>query len=300
MRIFLTGGTGFIGKAVIAELLSFGHTVTGLARSDESAKILKSLGASVHKGSLSDLRALKEGAAAADAVIHLAFIHDFSNYTASVETDKTAIEVMAEGLEGTGKPLLVASGTLLLRHGHVGTEDDAFDTSTAPFEVRGQSEEHTKKLAKDKGVGAVVVRLAPVVHGDADKQFMPIIIAAARKNGVSAYIGDGLHRWPATHVLDAAAAFRLAVERKVPGGSTLHFVAEEGVQIKDIAITIGEKLGVPVVSKDTDEAADHFGWFASVVGADNPVSSAKTKEVLDWTPKQPGLLDDLRNGSYFS
>ncbi|KAJ4351588.1 uncharacterized protein N0V89_006931 [Didymosphaeria variabile] len=300
MHIFLTGGNGFIGKAVIAELLSFGHTVTGLARSDESAQILISLGTSVHKGSLSDLHALKEGAAAADAVIHLAFIHDFSNFAASVEIDKAAIEAMAEGMKGTGKPLIVTSGTLLMRHGHVGTEDDAYDTSAAPFDVRGQSEELTKKLAKDKGIAAVVVRLAPVVHGDTDKQFVPIVIAAARKNGVSAYIGDGLNRWPATHVLDAAAAFRLAVERKVPPGSTLHFVAEEGVQTKDVAIAIGKKLGLPMVSKKKDEAAEHFGWFASVAGIDNPVSSAKTKEMLGWTPKQPSLLDDIRNGTYFT
>jgi nucleoside-diphosphate-sugar epimerase len=208
-----------------------------------------------------------------------------------VETDKRAIRALA----AAGKPLLVTSGTLLLRHGQVGNEDDVYSTSAAPFHVRGESEELAKAL------GGVVVRLAPVVHGDNDAQFLPRLIAVAREKGISVYVGDGRNRWPAVHVRDAAVAYRLAVEKGVRQGSTLHVVAEGGVPVRDIAAAIGEKLGVPVGTRTAeDAAAEYFGWFASVVGTDNPVESARTKEVLGWRPTQRGLIDDLRDGNYFN
>lgn len=300
MHIFVTGASGFIGRALLPELLSAGHTVTALSRSPSSTQTITSLGATPHPGSLTDTNSLTAGAAAADAVIHLAFVHDFSNFAASVETDKAAIAALAAGLAGTKRPLIVTSGTLLLPHGRVGTEDDAYDASTGPLAVRGQSEEFTLGLAREKGVRSVVVRLAPVVHGEGDVQFMPGIIAAAREKGGAAYVGEGLNRWPATHVKDAAVAYRLAVEREVPPGSVLHFVAEGGVRLKDVAEVIGEKLGVPVVSKVGGEVESHFGWISAVIGIDNPVSSEKTRELLGWTPKERGLLDDLREGSYFT
>ena len=300
MHIFVTGASGFIGRTLLTELLSAGHTVTALARSPSSVQTITSLGAAPHPGSLTDTASLTSGAAAADAVIHLAFVHDFSNFAASVETDKAAIAALAAGLAGTQRPLIVTSGTLLLPHGRVGTEDDAYDASTGPLAVRGQSEEFAEGLAREKGVRSVVVRLAPVVHGEGDIQFMPAIIASARENRESAYVGEGLNRWPATHVRDAAVAYRLAVEQKVPAGSVLHVVAEGGVRFRDIAEIIGEKLGVPVTSKVGEEVGSHFGWVSAVAGIDNPVSSEKTRGILGWTPKERGLLDDLRYGPYFT
>ncbi|KAJ4301559.1 hypothetical protein N0V90_003652 [Kalmusia sp. IMI 367209] len=298
MRVFVTGASGFVGKAVTKELLAAGHTVLGLARSDESADVIASLGAGVHRGSLTDLSALKAGAASCDGVIHLAFLHDFASFAASAEIDRNAINALADALAGSNRPLLVTSGTLLVPRGRVATEEAVYDPNSSVLAVRGESEELTKRLAS-KNVRTAVVRLAPVIHGDGDVMFMHMLITNAREKGVSAYVGDGLNRWPATHVLDAAAAYRLAVE-KAPAGSMLHAVAEEGVQLKDIATIIGKKLGVPVESKTADKASEHFGMLAEVVGADNPVSSAKTREVLGWSPKQRGLLDDLENGKYFS
>ncbi|KAF2451736.1 NAD(P)-binding protein [Karstenula rhodostoma CBS 690.94] len=293
MHIFLTGGTGFIGRALIPSLLSAGHSVTALSRSPTSAHLLTSLGATPTPGSLTDLPALAAAAAQADAVIHLAFIHDFADFAASAAVDQRAIRALADAVAGTGKPLLVTSGTLLLKHGHVGREDDSFDASTAPFAVRGPSEELARAL------GGVVVRLAPVVHGVGDAQFVPRLIAAAREHGAATYIGEGRNRWPAVHVRDAVVAYRLAVEKKVQPGSTLHVVAEGGVEVREIAAAIGEKVGVRVESKTVEEAEKWFGWFAGVVGIDNPVENARTKEVLGWEPRERGLIEDLREGSYF-
>ncbi|KAF1965279.1 NAD(P)-binding protein [Bimuria novae-zelandiae CBS 107.79] len=300
MRIFVTGASGFVGKAIVQELLSAGHTVLALARSDDAAKTLTTLGAEVHKGSLADLEALKECAAASDAVIHLAFIHDFANYAAAVETDKAAIGALASGLEGSDRPLIMTSGTMLLPYGRVGTEDDAHEPQPGPLSVRGQSEEFAKRLAKERNIRVAVMRLAPVVHGDGDKMFIPILISTAREKGVSAYVGEGANRWPAVHLQDAAVAYRLTVERKVAAGSILHAIAEGGVHMKDIAAVIGQKLGVPVVSIREDKAAEHFGWIGFVVGIDNLVSSEQTKKVLAWTPVHRELLDDMRNGKYFT
>ncbi|OAG09832.1 NAD-dependent epimerase/dehydratase [Paraphaeosphaeria sporulosa] len=293
MHVFLTGGTGFIGRALIPELLSAGHTITALCRSSTSAALLTSIGCTPHPGTLSDLPALAAGAASADAVIHLAFIHDFSDFAASAETDRRAIRALADATADTGKPLVVTSGTLLLEPGRAGHEDDRYDPSTAPFAARGESEELAKQL------GGIVVRLAPVVHGEGDAQFLPRLIAAAREHGVSSFIGEGRNRWPAVHVRDAAVAYRLAIEKRVPPRSTLHVVAEGGVEVRDIAGVIGDKLGLRAESKTMKEAQGVFGWFAGVLGVDGPVESAVTRELLGWEPKEKGMLEDLRGGAYF-
>lgn len=293
MHIFLTGATGFVGRALIPELLSAGHSITALSRNPSSAALLTSLGCTPHSGSLTDLSALAAGATAADAIIHLAFIHDFADFAASAEIDQRAIRALADAIAGTGKPLVVTSGTLLLKHGQVGREEDKYDVSTAPFAVRGPSEELAKEL------GGIVVRLAPVVHGEGDAQFLARLIGAAREHGVSTYIGHGRNRWPAVHVKDAVVAYRLAVEKRVEPGSTLHAIAEGGVEVRDIAEAIGEKLGVPVQSKTAEQAEAYFGWFAGVVGIDGPVESERTRKVLEWKPREKGVLEDLRVGSYF-
>jgi nucleoside-diphosphate-sugar epimerase len=297
MRVFITGASGFIGKAVTKELLGKGHTVVGLARSDKAAEELVAVGAGVKRGSLSDLYILKEGASASDGVIHLAFIHDFANYERSCQTDREAIQAMGDVLAGSNRPLIITSGTMLLPHGHPGTEDDSFDASSPTFAARGLSEELTKSLAS-RGISTVIMRLAPVNHGDGDSHmFISTLIATAREKGVSIYVGDGLNCWPAVHCLDTAVAYRLALE-KATAGSTFHVVAER-VKMKDIAQTIGNKIDVPVQSKSTEEAQEHFGPFGLVVGADNPVSSQKTRQELDWNPQQRGLLADLQDGKYF-
>jgi nucleoside-diphosphate-sugar epimerase len=241
---------------------------------------------------------LKETASTSDGVIHLAFVHDFTNFEKSCQTDREAIRAMAEGLAGSNRPFLTTGGTLLLAHGRLGTEDDSHDPAASTFAARGQSEELTRSLASE-GVRTVNMRIAPVNHSDGDDHmFMSNLIAIAREKGTSVYIGDGLNRWPAVHHLDTAVAYRLALE-KGSAGSTFHVVAEEGVRMKDIAETIGQKLGVPVQSKPVEEAQEHFGSFGVVVAADNPVSSVKTREVLGWAPRQCTLLADLRDGKYF-
>lgn len=298
MRVFVTGASGFIGKAVTKELLCAGHNVLGLARSDKAAEQLSALGADVQRGSLYDLDVLREGAAASDGVIHLAFVHDFTNYTQSCQTDQEAIKAMGDVLAGSNRPLIITSGTMLLPHGRLGSEDDFYDASSPTFAARGQSETLAKSLAS-KGIRTAIMRLAPVNHGDGDDHmFMSTLIATARERGASVFIGDGLNHWPAVHCLDTAVAYRLALE-KAGAGSTLHIVAEEGVKMKDIAKMIGKKLGLPVESKATEEAQGHFGPFGFVVGADNPVSNKKTRETLGWNPQQCTLLADLENGKYF-
>ncbi|KIW08366.1 uncharacterized protein PV09_01282 [Verruconis gallopava] len=297
MRVFVTGASGLIGRAVTRELLNTGHTVLGLARSDKAAEVISDLGAEVHRGSLYDLDSLKAGAAASDGVIHLAFDMDFTNVRKSCDTDQAAIRAMADALAGSNRPLIITSGTLLLPRDRVATEDDVYDPSTGPLAIRGESEELAKSLASN-GVRSAVMRLAPTNHGDGDAMFMAEIIHIARAKGVSAYIGDGLNRWPAVHYLDTAVAFRLALEQG-SAGATYHVVAEEGVRMKDIAEAIGKKLEVPVVSKSMEQAQEHFGFFAALVGANSPVSSKKTREALGWTPKQWTLLEDLEHGKYF-
>lgn len=296
MRVFVTGATGFIGSAIVRELINTGHQVLGLARSDEAASALTAAGAEVHRGTIEDLDSLKRGAAASDGVIHTAYIHDFSNMAASGVKDTLAVEALGTALIDSGRPLVVTSGIGALTPGRLGMEKDVPDPRSAG-KHRIPSEEVVAAMAL-RGVRASVVRLPPSVHGDGDHGFVPALIAAARQKGVSAYIGDGLNRWPAIHRLDAARVFRLAME-KGAAGSTFHAVGEEGVPTRDIAEVIGRRLQLPVVAKSPAEAADHFGWMGHFFAVDVPASSALTQEQLEWRPSHPGLIADLDNGSYF-
>ncbi len=294
MRVFVTGATGFIGSAIVQELIDAGHQVLGLARNDAAADALARLGVEAHRGDLSDTESLAAGARACEGVIHTAFIHDFSAYAAGVETDRLAVEALAGALEGSGKPLVIASGTLMVAHARPATEQDA----PASVDVPRAASEAIVLAAAGRGVRGSVVRLPPSVHGDGDHGFVPALIGIARQKGVSAYVGDGLNRWPAVHRLDAAHLFRLALE-KGSAGARYHAVADEGVPVRDIAEVIGRRLNVPVVAKSPAEAADHFGFLGFVLSIDGPASSAQTQERLGWRPMQPGLIPDLDRPSYF-
>lgn len=293
MRVFVTGATGFVGSAVVQELMGAGHTVLGLARSDASARSLTAAGAEVHPGSLEDPESLRSGAADADGVIHTAFIHDFNNYAHAAEKDRRAIETLGAVLAGSDRPFVVTSGTLLVqRQGPLATEEDAINSS-----FPRKSEEAALAIAS-KGVRISLLRLPPSVHGAGDHGFVPALINIAREKGVSAYVGDGLNRWPAVHRLDAAPLYRLVLE-KGSARAAYHGVADEGVPFRDIADIIGRQLNVPVVSKPPEEAANHFGWLAHFVAIDCPASTQRTQEKLGWRPVQPGLICDLRQGHYF-
>ena len=296
MRVFVTGATGFIGSAIVQELLAAGHQVTGLVRSAESAKQLTAVGSQAHLGTLDDLDSLRQGAAASDGVIHTAFIHDFSKFKENCEIDRQAIEAMGTVLAGSARPLIITSGTALLSLGRLATEEDR-PTTGSSTNPRVASEEAAASVAAN-GVNVSVVRLPPSVHGQGDHGFVPLLINLAREKGVAAYIGEGLNHWPAVHRLDAARLYRLVLE-KGSAGSVFHGVAEEGVPFRDIAGIIGKRLNLPVVSKSPTEAADHFGWFTHFAAIDSPASSKQTRELLGWQPKQTGLLADFDSEAYF-
>ncbi|GAB3605545.1 SDR family oxidoreductase [Conyzicola nivalis] len=294
MRVFVTGASGWIGSAVVDELLAAGHGVVGLARSESSAHSLEAKGASVQRGDLDSLRA---GAASADAVVHLANKHDFANPAASNLAERNAVQTLGDALVGSDRPFLVAAGVAGLVMGRVSTENDV-NPSHGLDSPRGGSENLALAFA-DHGVRSVSVRFAPTVHGQGDHGFVSVLVDIARTTGVSGYVGDGANRWPAVHRSDAARLVRLALESAAPG-SVLHAVGEEGVPTRTIAEAIGRGLDLPVVSIPADEAATHFGWIGGFFGMDLPSSSALTQQRTGWTPTGPSLADDLASGAYFA
>lgn len=305
MRVFVTGASGWIGSALLPELLESGHRVTGLARSDAAAAAIAAWGAEALRGTIDDLDLLKEAAESSDGVVHLAFKHDaaFSGgFEAAAEADRRAIETFGDALAGSGRPFVIASGVAGLKPGYVATEADWPDPeaghSSGGVRVRQGSARLTVEMAS-RGIRSSIVRLAPTVHGDGDHGFMAAIVGMARKSGVSGYIGDGTNRWPAVHRLDAAHPFRLALE-KAPAGSVLHAVGDEGVAIREIAEVIGRHLGLPVASIAPDKAADQFAWLAPFIALDTPASSKVTQKLFGWQPNHPGLIADLEEGHYFS
>jgi nucleoside-diphosphate-sugar epimerase len=306
MRVFVTGASGWIGSAVVPELIGAGHEVTGLARSDASAAALAAAGARVQAGTLDDLDGLRRAAAASDGVIHLAFKHDIAfsgDFQGAADADRRVVETFGEALAGSERPFVIASGIIGLATGRVGTEQDGHGLDPAVPAADGgprtrlATAEITLSLAS-RGVRSSVVRLPPTCHGDGDHGFLATLVRIARDKGVSGYIGDGSNRWPAVHRLDAARLFHLALE-KAPAGSTLHAVADEGVPIRAIAEVIGRHLDLPVVAVSPDEAGGHFSWLAGFLAADSPASSTLTRELLGWQPTQPELIDDLDKGHYF-
>jgi len=300
MRVFVTGASGHIGSAVVPELLSAGHQVVGLARSEKSADTLSAAGAAVQRGNLDDLDGLRAGAKQSDGVIHLAFKHEAmraGDFASAVDAGLRAIEAIGDALAGTGKPFVSTSGTLMLTFGglaRVGTEADS--VAAGP---RIDAENTVVALA-ERGVRSSVVRLPPTVHSSLDHHgYIPALIAIARDKGAAGYVGDGSNRWPAGHTLDAARLYRLALEG-APAGTRLHAVGDEGIRFRQIAETIAGHLDVPAISVPPEEAAEHFGFLSAVVSLDNPTSSALTQTILDWQPTHPGLIDDLDQGHYFN
>jgi len=297
MQVFVTGATGYIGSAIVRDLIDAGHRVTGLARSDAAAAALTAAGVQAHRGALDDADILRSAAAVSEGVIHTAFqnVGPDTDFAAACAADLQAIEVLGEALAGSGKPLVVTSGTALLPPGRLGTEEDA----GVPGFPRVASEDAALSFA-GRGVRASVVRLAASVHsGEADKKgFVPSLIEFARTSGVSAYVGDGSNRWPAVHQLDAARLFRLALE-SAPPGARLHGAAEEGVPFRDIAAALGAHLNLPVTGISPAEAEGHFSWLARFVSIDNPTSSALTRKQFGWDPVQPELIADIEEGHYF-
>ena len=290
MRVFVTGATGFIGSAVVADLIAAGHQVLGLTRSDAGAKLLATLGAEVHRGTLEDLDSLRSGAAQADGVIHTAFNNDFSTYMANCEADRIVIEALGSVLAGSERPFLVTSGVGMANAapGCLATEADT--PANAAAVPRAASEEAAAAVAA-QGANVSVVRL-PQVHDTQKHGLVTYAIEAASEKGVSAYVGDGHNRWPAAHRLDTARLYRLALER-AQRDARYHAVAEEGVSMRDIAEAIGRRLGVPAISIAPEAAPGHFGWLAMFAGLDVPASSELTRQWLDWRPTGPGMIADL-------
>jgi nucleoside-diphosphate-sugar epimerase len=288
MRIFVTGATGFVGSAVVQELIGAGHQVVGLSRSDANAASLTAAGAEVHRGDLENAESLKSGAADSDGVIHCGFIHDFSKFAENCELDRRVVEALGSALVGTDRPLIVTSGTALVAGNGLATEG----ASAGGLHPRVASEQAADAVAA-LGVRAAVMRLSPSTHGEGDHGFVPMLIDDARKKGVAAYVGEGQNVWPAVHRLDAAKLYRLAIESDFKAGTRFHAVAEEGVPFREIAEVIGKNLNVPVVAKTPEEAAEHFGWFSHFAAIDNPSSSKQTRETLGWEPTRSGLIADV-------
>jgi nucleoside-diphosphate-sugar epimerase len=295
MQVFVTGASGFVGSAIVKDLLAAGHKVLGLVRSEKGAEKVAAAGAEALRGDVNDPEILRQGATTCDAVIHTAFNHDFSRFKQNCEDDRVVIGILADALAGMNKPLVVTSGVGLLNYGRPATEDDAAPSSDVI--PRAASEEATKAAAA-KGVDAYIVRLPPSTHGTGDHGFVPMIIDMAKEKGESAYIGEGKNLWPAAHRNDAAAIYRLAIEKR-PALKVFHAVAETGVPFKEIAETIGEGLNLPVASKTGDEIAAHFTWFAHFAAMDCQSSSEKTKAALGWEPKELGLIEDMK-ANYFN
>lgn len=318
MRVFVTGASGFIGQAVVKELVAAGHAVTGLARSERSAQALAKLGAQAHPGGLQDLESLRAGAAAADGAIHLAFIHAPGDIplgqrlgiflggapsgivprfmAAMAKTDRNAIDALAGALEGSGRPLVTTFGTMGMTPGRLATEDEMPDP-TGVGAGRAKTEDLVRRWG-ERGVRTSIIRLSPSVHGDGDKGFVPRLITVARKKKSAAYVATGENRWPGVHRLDAAVLYRLALE-KGQAGAAYHGVGDEAVPFRQIAEVIGRRLNVPTVSVTQKEASRQFGWIGPIVARDNPTSSALTQERLGWRPIQPGLLADIDRPEYF-
>ena len=295
MRVFVTGASGFVGSAIVKELITAGHQVLGLARSDSAAESLRKEGAQVHRGDVNDLPTLQKGAAQSDAVIHTAFNHDFSQFKANCEADRKVIGALGAALAGSNRPLIITSGIGLLNTGRIITEEDV--PASSDLVPRAASEE-AANAAAIKGIKVYIVRLPPTVHGRGDHGLVPMIIDRAKENGESAYIGEGKNRWSAVHRLDAAVLYRLIVEQQ-PSQKVYNAVAEEGIPLRDIAEAIGKGLNLPAVSRTGKDAEAHFTWFTHFAALDCPASSEKTRKILNWQPSQPGLLEDLVPGIYF-
>ena len=296
MKIFVTGASGFIGSAIVQELLSASHEVLGLVRSDKAAERLAASGAGVCKGDVNDLDLMRSVARGCDAVIHTAFNHDFSQYKASCEADRKVIEAFGNALAGSTKPLVITSGVGLLNYGRLVTEEDVLPSGSDKI-PRAASEEAAAVVAA-KAVNIYTVRLPPSVHGNGDHGFVPMLIDLAKDKGKSAYVGNGDNHWPAVHRLDAAKLYRLIVEKQ-PALRVFHAVGEEGIPFRQIAETIGKGLQLPVVSLNNEETPSHFGWFAHFASIDCPAGSAATRKALDWEATGAGLIDDMNNAGYF-
>lgn len=298
MRLFVTGASGWIGSAVVTELLASGHQVLGLARSDASAEAIAAAGAEVRRGEITDLAVLRDAALECDGVVHLAFRHDVAfsgDFDTAVASDHAAIETIGEALAGSDKPFAIASGLAGVRMGETATEDDRPEPTPGPG-GRVTNERTTLALA-DRGVRSMSVRFAPTVHGSGDHGFIALVLAADREHGTAAYVGDGTNRWPAVHVSDAASLIRLGIEG-APAGSILHAAGEEGVAFREIAEAIGRRLGLPATSVSAEQAGEHFGFLGGFIAMDIPASSARTRKLLGWEPTGPGLIADIDAGAY--
>lgn len=304
MKVFVTGATGYIGLPVVRQLLEHGHGVLGLARSDKSAELLESIGAQAHRGNLDDHESLVQAVVASDGVIHLGFKHEQIadkpkegvDYNSLCADDRTAVTAMLIAMEGTNKPFVFTSGTLMMARGKLALEEDGPDMEHPVSRIRGANEAVVLGFA-EKGVRAMVMRVPPFNHAKGDKYSIGMLAAKAKQFGVSAYMNDGENRWPAIHLLDEAVLFRLALEKGV-AGSVYHAAAEEGIRLRDVAAALGKSLRIPVVSKQLDEAQKYFGFMAFALHEDNPTSSERTKAELGWTPTHPTLLEDIEAGSF--